>query len=271
MIDVHAHLTPGNFPDIDILLHAAKKAGVEHIVSVSESVADAASVLEVARQSSGMVWASLGLHPVQTLDDGTSRSVTMDDWLAFKPMLVEAIKNKAIVCVGEVGLDFSRQVLEASEDQEKARDEQRKVFVEQIKLAMDANLPVNVHSRSAGHHALKVLNDCGAILVNMHAFDGKASYVKQGISSGFYFSIPPSMVRLAQQASLAKIVPMSHLLLESDAPALAPVKGAVNEPKNLVIAAEGVAAAKDMAVDDVKTLTVANAKRLFVDQKAAKE
>ncbi|ORX53948.1 putative deoxyribonuclease TATDN3-like protein, partial [Hesseltinella vesiculosa] len=264
MIDVHAHITESNFSDLERLLADAKDAKVQHIISVSESIHDSASVLRIAQQSNGMIWPALGLHPVQSCPDGSYRSVIWDDWIAFKPMLQRAIDTKAIVCVGEVGLDFSYHVLDKDANiQEEQRKIQRMIFKEQIEMAIQAGLPLNVHSRSAGHHALKVLKECDAKLVNMHAFDGKASHVKVGLEAGYYFSIPPSMVRLEQQEKLAKLVPMHQLLLESDAPALAPVKGETNEPKNIIFAARGVASVKGISVEEVISITVGNTLSLF--------
>jgi TatD DNase family protein len=104
MIDVHAHITSKNFcPEkLDRLLISAKEDGVEHIISVSETINDCHDVLTLAAQSNGMIWPSLGLHPVQYVSDtNEERSVTMDDWLAFRPILEKAIADQCIVCVGE--------------------------------------------------------------------------------------------------------------------------------------------------------------------------
>jgi TatD DNase family protein len=104
MIDVHAHITSKNFcPEkLDRLLISAKQDDVEHIISVSETINDCHDVLTLAAQSNGMIWPSLGLHPVQYVSNtNEERSVTMDDWLAFKPILEKAIADQCIVCVGE--------------------------------------------------------------------------------------------------------------------------------------------------------------------------
>jgi len=95
-----------------------------------------------------------------------------------------------IVAVGEVGLDFSPHIIRANPlnppglSEEDLKKIQRDIFIRQIQVAMSLSLPVNVHSRSAGHHALDVLKECGARDVVMHAFDGKATYAKQGVEMG---------------------------------------------------------------------------------------
>ncbi|KAI8088849.1 putative deoxyribonuclease TATDN3 [Halteromyces radiatus] len=278
MIDVHAHITSRNFgaQAFQEVLQSAKESGVQHIISVSETVHDASDVLTLASQSNGMIWPSLGLHPVQYLDgDNTSeRSVTKDDWDKFKPILEKAIKDRTIVCVGEIGLDFSRHIIQQNpnnmvNDESELRQMQCDIFREQVEMAVKANLPVNVHSRSAGHYALNVLYECGARLVNMHAFDGKASYTKKAVEQGFYFSIPPSIIRSPQKEILAKVIPMKCLLLESDSPALAPEKGMNNEPKYIKVAAQEIARIKNIPVEKVIAQTTMNAIRLFKDHHQA--
>lgn len=104
MIDTHAHINSKNFPPAIFkdMLTSAKIAGVKHIVSVSESIYDAEDILSLANQSNGMIWPCIGLHPVQyTSNNQLERSVTMDDWYQFKPILEKAIADKTIVCVGE--------------------------------------------------------------------------------------------------------------------------------------------------------------------------
>ncbi|KAI8334732.1 hypothetical protein BC941DRAFT_432035 [Chlamydoabsidia padenii] len=274
MIDVHAHITSKNFDThkFHSLLTSAKQDGVEHIISVSETIHDAHDVLNLACQSDGMVWPSLGLHPVQYLSD-SERSVTMDDWFAFKPILEKAITDRSIVCVGEIGLDFSRHTIQQNSnngglDEKALRQVQSDIFRAQVELAVKADLPVNVHSRSAGHYALAILYECGATLVNMHAFDGKLSYAKKAVEEyGYYFSIPPSIIRSPQKESLANALPMNFLLLESDSPALGPEKGVDNEPKNIKISAQEIARIKSIPIKTVMNQTTLNALRLFKKHK----
>ncbi|KAI9302035.1 putative deoxyribonuclease TATDN3-like protein [Cunninghamella echinulata] len=270
MIDVHAHINTKNFPPVVFqdMLKSAKEKGVKHIVSVSESIQDAKDIILLAKQSNGMIWPSIGLHPVQNTDQQLERSVTMEDWEAFKPLLEKVIADKTIVCVGEVGLDFSRHIIQQNENnliqsEQELKQIQCDVFKAQVEMAVKADLPLNVHSRNAGHYALSILYECGAKLVNMHAFDGKASYTKKAINEGYYFSIPPSMIRLSQQEALAKNIPLTSLLLESDSPALGPEKGVDNEPKNIFIAAQGISRVKNIPIETVVEQTTLNALKLF--------
>lgn len=108
MIDVHAHINKKNFPQqqseklsFSSMTKRAKEAHVERIISVSESIHDASDVLELARASDGYVVPGVGLHPVQYADSSSERSVTLEDWEAFEPVLKRAISEKSICCVGE--------------------------------------------------------------------------------------------------------------------------------------------------------------------------
>jgi TatD DNase family protein len=131
-------------------------------------------------------------------------------------------------------------------------------------LAQELALPLNVHSRSAGHHTLDLLITCGANRVLMHAFDGKASYaVRAAEQHGYLFSIPPSVVRSSQKQKLVRLLPLEALVLESDSPVLGPEPGVRNEPANLMHAVRCIAALKGVSEDRVQEITTVNAKRLF--------
>ena len=125
-----------------------------------------------------------------------------------------------IYSLGEVGLDFSPHV--ANSDEAKAT--QRHFLRHQVAVASELNLPVNVHSRSAGRPVIDLLEECNASNVCLHAFDGSNRVAKRGIANGYYFSIPASVVRSKQKQELVMLLPLDVMLLESDAPALAPIK-----------------------------------------------
>ncbi|KAI9030104.1 putative deoxyribonuclease TATDN3 [Phycomyces nitens] len=261
MIDVHAHIQSTNFPPESYgkMADLAHQAGITKIVSVSESIFDALDVLTVARTSDGLIWPGLGLHPVQPLsrEDNRPRSVTLQDFEEFRPILQQSISAKEICCIGEVGLDFSLHILAKNThnpstlSQDDLKDIQRQVFRKQVEMAIEADLTVNVHSRSAGHHALEILYECNAKRVIMHAFDGKVSYAKKAVEAGFYFSVPPSIVRSPEKQNLVAALPLTHLLLESDSPALGPLKNIDNTPANILLAAMEIARIKKVDVEQV--------------------
>lgn len=296
IVDVHAHLTYPAFSEasdgadagdgdgvshtrLDSVLRRAAEAGVTTILAVAETVEDAPRVLELARLCADTVpavAALVGLHPVQPLllrsatDDSEAdvRSVTPTQWSAMEAFIRA---NAASLCgIGEVGLDFTPRVLAAAREAgvgaEDAKNAQREVLRLHARLALELGLPLNVHSRSAGHHAIALLREVGMPRdsVLMHAFDGRAKYaVEAAKRDGYLFSVPPSVVRGAQFQKLVKALPLSALCIETDSPALGPVAGEDNEPANAVLAVREVARLHCVSEAEVVAVTTANARRVF--------
>ncbi|CAG8525472.1 7228_t:CDS:2, partial [Acaulospora morrowiae] len=259
MIDVHAHFYPSSFSDkqIDQILVRAQTANVSSIVSVPETLEDAQCILALKNDPSipdalrYMIEPCAGLHPAYE-----AKSLVKVEQV---DSVLEFIKDKSFELVGVVGLDFTPHVLnnaisahpELKLTTEGLKNIQREVFVRQIAVALQLDLPLNVHSRSAGHYVLDCLRNCGARKVVMHAFNGQLKYAIKGVEMGFYFSIPPEIVRMPQKQKLVAGLPLSNLLLESDSPVLGPEKGVDNEPNSIQVSAEEIARIKQIGVDEV--------------------
>ena len=97
----------------------------------------------------------------------------------------------------------------------------------------------------------------------LHAFDGKVKYAKEACDRGHYFSIPPSIVRSEQKEKLLRAVPVSHIVLETDSPALGPQKEERNVPSNILLSAREIARVKDMSLESVANVVFENSMRLF--------
>ncbi|XP_068041834.1 putative deoxyribonuclease TATDN3 isoform X3 [Anomalospiza imberbis] len=217
-VDCHCHLAAPCFqPDVAAVVRAAEQAAVSALVVVSEQAGEFRSVVELSERFPGFVLPCLGVHPVQEISPEEQRSVTLKDLDAALP-LIELYKDK-LVGIGEVGLDFTPRF--ASTDEQK--EGQRQVLIKQIELARRLDLPLNVHSRSAGRPTINLLKEQGATKVLLHAFDGKPSVAMEGVRAGYYFSIPPSIIRSEQQ-KLVKQLPLENMCLETDSPALGPEK-----------------------------------------------
>ncbi|XP_065603651.1 putative deoxyribonuclease TATDN3 isoform X2 [Cyrtonyx montezumae] len=256
-IDCHCHLSARCFQtDVAAVVQAARQAAVAAVVAVSEQAEEFQSVLELSHRFPGFVLPCLGVHPVQEVSPEEQRSVTLKDLDAALP-LIELYKDN-LVAIGEVGLDFTPRF--ASTDEHK--EAQRQVLIKQVELARRLDLPLNVHSRSAGRPTINLLKEQGASKVLLHAFDGKPSVAMEGVKAGYFFSIPPSIIRSGQQ-KLVKMLPLERICLETDSPALGPEKQVRNEPKNVYIAAEFIAKIKGIPVEEVIEVTTQNALQVF--------
>lgn len=259
MVDGHAHLAAKDFSsDLEDVLGRAVSNKVSAIVVVPECLAEFDRVMEMTAKFNNLLVPCLGLHPVQQDSSGEGeRSVRVEEVLPVLDFIRR--EQSKLVGIGEVGLDFSPHFVKKEDD----KAAQRYVLTEQAKLAMSLDLPLNVHSRSAGRPTLQLLKSLGVRNVLMHAFDGRASVAMDGVHMGYYFSIPPSIIRSEQKQKLVKQLPLDHLILETDSPALGPIKQTRNEPSNLEISCREVARIKGMAMEEVWDITTRNAARLF--------
>jgi TatD DNase family protein len=253
LIDCHAHLTDAAFQgDLAAVLERARAAGVGRILVVGQDSGENEAVLALSREQP-LLAPCLGLHADRFADRRPE----------FDPQEIErvvaAIRAEAahIAAIGEVGLD--RWVCQ----DEGRRGAQREAFSRLVDLALELDLPLNVHSRSAGHHTVDLLIGKGARRVLMHAFDGKPGHALRGAEAGFLFSIPPSIVRSPQKQKLVKALPLSALALETDSPVLGVVREQRNEPSQVVVSLRAIAEIKGLSEVEVARQTTENAQRLF--------
>ena len=246
LVDVHAHICDAGFDrDRNAVMARARQAGVGAIVAVGENVSDARRNLELAA-ADPTIKAAAGLYPT-ILDPDQA-----DEMIAF----IRHHRSR-LVAIGEVGLDY----WVVKEDSEKER--QRAIFKRFIELSGELDLPLNIHSRSAGRHAVALLLENNATRVQMHAFDGKAGAALPAVEAGYFFSIPPSVVRSRQKQKLVGHLPLSCLLVETDSPVLGPEPQIRNEPANLPVAIQAIARIKAISEATVREAVSENTERLY--------
>ena len=247
LFDTHAHLCAPDFADdLDVVIERARAAGVESLVAVGENLEDAARNLDLADRFPDFILPAAGLFPT-ILDEAAGEEL--------ETFIRE--HRQRWIAIGEVGLDFWK-VKDAAN-----RVLQRRIFGRFVDLALDLNLPLNVHSRSAGHHTIDFLIERGARRVQMHAFDGKASRAQRGVDAGFFFSVPPSVVRSKQKQKLVQRLPLSALLLETDSPVLGRDAASRNEPACLVQSLSAIASLKGEREETVAAAIFDNTRRLY--------
>jgi TatD DNase family protein len=246
LVDAHAHICDPAFDtDRQEVLARARLAGVASIVAVGEDLADAHRNLALARLDA-MIKPAAGLYPSHL---SMEKAVEMAAFIRRHRPHLSAI--------GEVGLDFWI----VKEDSKKAL--QKEIFKLFIRLALELDLPLNVHSRSAGRHAVAMLLESNAVKVQLHAFDGKPGAALPAVEAGYFFSIPPSVVRSRQKQRLVKQLPLACLLVETDSPVLGPDASRRNEPANLPGVVRAIAQIKNVSEVAVAVAISENTARLY--------
>jgi TatD DNase family protein len=231
LIDTHTHICDAVFDDDRAnVLERAREAGVQGVVAIGENLSDARKNLMLADEHL-MLLPGAGLYPtVLDLDQAAG----ICDFIRAE--------SSRLACIGEVGLDFWK--VKEEDDQEL----QREIFRGFIKLSNELELPLNVHSRSAGRHAIAMLLEEGGNRVQLHAFDGKASTALPAVEAGFYFS---------------GRLPVECMLVETDSPVLGPEAGQRNEPANVRISLETIAEIKEIPLEAVAESLFENTERLY--------
>ncbi|WP_431190041.1 TatD family hydrolase [Desulfurivibrio dismutans] len=251
LIDTHCHLDfPDYQADLEQVVKRAAQAGVRQMITVGIDLASSRKGVELAEQWPG-VFATVGVHPHHVNEIGP------DDYQALQ----ELGRHPRVVAYGEIGLDYVKEYSPAPL--------QREHFAHQVAIARQLELPLVIHDREAHADTLAILREAGELPAGgvMHCFSGDAALAEEVLAMGFYVSIP-GVVTFKSAATLweaVRMVPLERLLLETDAPFLAPVplRGKRNEPAYLAHIAAKVAELKGCAPAAVARQTTANARRLF--------
>jgi TatD DNase family protein len=251
LIDTHAHLDMREFnDDREDVIRRAREAGVEYILSVGTTVESSRDAVLLAEKYD-FIYAAIGIHPHEVKD-------------ILHPayeMLRHLAKHKKVVAYGEIGLDYHYE--------HSPRTDQKRKFRDMLREARVLDLPVIIHDRDAHDDTLQILSeewspDLGGV---MHCFSGDAALAMRLIEMGFSISFagPVTFPKAEALREVVKQVPIEHILIETDAPYLAPqpVRGKRNEPAFVRHTAEMIAKVKGLTLDDVSRITSYNAMRLF--------
>jgi len=282
LVDIHAHLDHTKFSkDLDKVIERARKSGLKTIITSGVNSTTNRIILKIQEKYPDIVKISFGIYPLDALAkeleigeasgfarqdenrnnergrelDGFVRDIEQFD-LDSELKFIQNNKDKCIA-IGECGLDYNWT------QEEKIKQEQKKIFQKIINLAIKLNKPLIVHSRKAEIDALDMLEKSNYKKVVLHCFSGRTSLIKKGVDLGYYFSIPPIITRLQHFQLLATIVPLSQLLTETDAPYLSPVQGERNTPANVKVTIKEIAKIKNLPEKKVAEAIWQNYKKLF--------
>lgn len=279
LVDTHTHV---NFqPFLDNYREVIGRATDQDIVvtNVGTQWESSERSVKIAEELKGLVYASVGLHPLhlfkdiveeQKFGDTTQKIIARAE--QFNPVRYKALAQSSnrVVAIGECGLDYYHTDGLAST--------QQAVLRQHIELGLELDLPLIIHCRDAGIHTddtvqaftdlANLLSDYGGkVRGTIHCYTGTPKYIEQFIKLGFYVGFTGIVTFPSAKAvrASAEAVPLDRLLLETDAPYLAPVphRGQRNEPSYVRFVAEELAKLKGESAESIATHTTANAFNLF--------
>lgn len=249
MIDTHSHINMIEGLSLDEVIKNAKDNGVDKIFLPSAYPKDIDDIMPIIEKYD-CVYGMLGVHPTEAKD-------WTDDLI---DKIREYSKHPKIVAIGEIGLDYYWD--------KSFNDLQKEVFIKQIKLANELNLPISIHDREAHKDTYDILKEYnkGSKIV-MHCFSGSVEFARECIKEGWYLALGGVVTfkNAIKMKEVAKSIPFDKLLLETDAPYLTPVpyRGKENQPAYTKFVAEEIAKLRGITFEEVDKVTTENALKIF--------
>jgi TatD DNase family protein len=257
-IDTHCHLTFPEFdPDRAMVIGNAKKVGVKKIICPSVDPFSAGQVVDLARKHPGVIYASVGYHPYEAQN-------SFDISLLKKLISTSTTSDvRSIVAIGEIGLDYH---LYKDEPALGKKQNQKILFEEQLHLALTHNLPVIMHCRDAFEDFFTVLDSLPSMPRGViHCFSGGLQELRFAAQRKLYVGVDGNSTYTKHLQATIPHIPLSMILLETDAPYLTPIphRGERNEPKYIPLTAATIAKLHATDMMNVENQTTANATNVF--------
>lgn len=252
LIDTHSHIYLAEFDsDRPEMLERAEKGGISQIFLPAIDSSTHSQMLNLERHYPGICVSMMGVHPCSIKKDYRDELKIARNYL----------EKRAFKAIGETGLDFYWD--------KTFTKEQYEAFQEQIRWALEFDIPVVIHSRNSIDECIKVVSEYqkGKLKGVFHCFSGSIEQAEQIMDLGFYLGI--GGVITFKNSGLDKImekISLDHIVLETDAPYLAPVpfRGKRNEPSYLKFVLEKLARIKNIPEEKIASITISNAQKLFV-------
>jgi TatD DNase family protein len=248
LVDTHCHLQFSQYKlDADAVLDRAIKSGVTRLITVGTNGDDSRQAVDFAN-SHDRVWATVGLHPHH------AKELAM-----AKLPLTNLLKQPKVVAVGECGLDYYYN--------HSSKSDQLATLKWQIEIALANNLPIIFHIRDAYDDFWPIVNRYPIKKAVAHCFSASQKELNEILKRGWYVGLNGivTFTKNPEQLAAFKAVPLNKLLLETDALYLTPtpLRGKVNEPKNVVIVAEFLSDLRGEPLHKLATASTANVCKLF--------
>ncbi len=252
IFDTHCHLNSEELlACVDDIIREAQKVGVTKFLVIGWDKNSSELAVKLAEQYD-FVYAAIGFHPcdIEELSD--------EDY--EKTMAL--YKHPKVVAIGEIGLDYHW----VKEPEKRAK--QRLFFAKQIDFANEHGLPISIHNREAFEDCLKILKEhtpkYGGV---MHCYSGSVEYLKEILDLGLNIGLdgPLTFNNAKTPKEVAKAVPLGRVVVETDSPYLSPhpLRGTINEPKNIVLVIEELARIKEMSTDELKKILYETSCKMF--------
>ena len=247
--DTHAHYDDEAFDaDRDELLSSLPEAGVTLVIDPGCDVSSSEKAIALAERFPH-VYAAVGIHPEE-----------LGEMQAGDLEKIEALcAHEKCVAIGEIGLDYYWD--------DTHKEEQKALFIQQLELAIDHDLPVIIHDREAHGDSLDIVRRCPDVRGVFHCYSGSKEMAEELLKRGWYlgFDGPITYKNARKAIEVLEICPLDRLLIETDSPYLSPVprRGKRNDSRNLRYVTEKIAEIKGLSAEEVAAAAMENGRRLF--------
>jgi TatD DNase family protein len=244
LIDVHAHLDDEKITNVEDIILNSKQEGIKTIINCGLNQKSNRTTLKLSKKYS-IIKPAFGFYPSYAEQSKPEEVKKEIEWIK---------KNKPFA-ISEIGLDFKEA---------KDINKQKEVFILFLKLAKELDIPAIIHSRKAEQDVLEIVKEINYKKIVLHCFTGKKRLIKLAEEMGLYFSIPVIIIKSSHFQDLVKNINLSRLLTETDSPYLAPIRGEINEPKNVRLTINMISKIKGITAKECEKIIYMNYQRLFL-------
>ncbi|MGM9972957.1 MAG: TatD family hydrolase [Clostridiaceae bacterium] len=250
IFDSHAHYDDESFnEDRDNLIPYLKEQNVVGIINCGSTLEGTIASYELAEKYP-FIYAAVGIHPEEAYEYNA----------AVRNRIIEMAESSKVKAIGEIGLDYYWE-------ENPPKEIQLEVFRDQMKLAEELNLPVVIHDRDAHGDTLSIIKEFPKVKGVLHCFGGSVEFARECIKEGYYigFTGVVTFKNAKKLLEVAKDIPLDRMLVETDAPYMAPVpfRGKRNQSDYIINIINKIAELRETTPEEISRTTIENTKRLF--------